>query len=96
MKDSEVQWFRPLWLRVLVVAFIVAWFCWEAFYNHDQLWMIITAAAFAYAVWNLFIRFDARSAAIEAGKPKQAAEATGAVAPPEAGSTGKSDAEPKA
>ena len=57
MKDSEIEWFRPLWLRVLVTVLVSAWFAWETFWNRDQLWMIITGAALAYAVWNLFIAY---------------------------------------
>ncbi len=57
MKDSEIEWFRPLWLRVVVTVLVAAWFVWETFWNRDQLWMIITGAALAYAVWNLFIAY---------------------------------------
>lgn len=60
MKDSELQWFRPLWLRLLVTGLVAVWFLWEMFGTRDQLWMIITGAALAYAVWNLFIKFDSR------------------------------------
>ena len=57
MRDSEIEWFRPLWLRVLVTALVAIWFAWETFVNRDQLWMLITGAALAYAVWNLFIKY---------------------------------------
>jgi hypothetical protein len=57
VKDSELEWFRPLWLRLLVTGLCVAWFAWEALVNKDQLWMLITGAAVAYAVWNLFIAY---------------------------------------
>lgn len=60
MRESERDWFRPLWRRVAVTAFVAAWFAWEAFWNQDQFWMMITGAALAYAVWNFFIRFDTR------------------------------------
>lgn len=58
MKDSELEWFRPLWLRGLVTGLVAVWFIWETFFTRDQLWMVITGAALAYAVWNLFIKFD--------------------------------------
>lgn len=58
MKDSELEWFRPLWLRLLVTGLVAIWFGWEVLFTRDPLWMIITGAALAYAVWNLFIRFD--------------------------------------
>lgn len=58
MKDSELEWFRPLWLRLVVTGLVAVWFLWETFWNQDQMWMIITGAALAYAVWNLFIKYD--------------------------------------
>lgn len=58
MKDSELEWFRPLWLRLVVTGLVAVWFLWETFWNKDQMWMIITGAALAYAVWNLFIKYD--------------------------------------
>jgi hypothetical protein len=67
VRDSELEWFRPLWLRVLVTALVAAWFCWETFFNRDQLWMIITGAALAYAVWNLFIAYKAPPPKKDAG-----------------------------
>lgn len=69
MKDEEIQWFRPLWLRLLVTGGIVVWFLWETFGNKDQFWMLITGAALAYAVWNLFIKFDDKLGQADANKP---------------------------
>jgi predicted PurR-regulated permease PerM len=60
LRQTETDWFRPLWRRVAVTAFIVVWFAWEALYAQDQFWMLITGAALAYAVWNFFIKFDQR------------------------------------
>ena len=55
-----MDWFRPLWRRVAVTVFLVAWLGWETFFNHDQFWMAIVGAALLYAVWSLFITFDKR------------------------------------
>ena len=63
MRDSERDWFRPLWRRVAVTVFVAGWFAWEAFFSQDSFWMMITGAALAYAVWSFFIAFDRR------GKP---------------------------
>lgn len=57
MKQNELDFFRPLWRRVVATGFIAAWFVWELFYTHDQLWMMITGAALAYAIWNFFITY---------------------------------------
>jgi hypothetical protein len=72
LKQSELDWFRPLWRRVAVTAFVAAWFAWETIFNQDQLWMAITGAALAYAVWTFFIRFDQRAgkSGDDDGKPK--------------------------
>jgi hypothetical protein len=89
VKESEIEWFRPLWLRVLVTALVAAWFAWETFFNRDQLWMIITGAALAYAVWNLFIAY----------KPPPPKKADPAISGPAASdqNTGTgNDGEPKA
>ena len=75
MKESEIEWFRPLWLRVLVTALVAVWFGYEVFFSHETVWMVVTGAALAYAVWNLFIKFDTKSGKADAngggdGKPK--------------------------
>jgi len=57
LKQSELEWFRPLWLRGLVTGLVALWFGWETFINQDQMWMLITGAALAYAIWNLFIKY---------------------------------------
>jgi hypothetical protein len=57
LKDSDVKFFRPLWIRVTVTAVCVAWFAAEAIFSRDPLWLSITGIAIAYCVWNLFLRF---------------------------------------
>lgn len=60
MKQTELDWFRPLWRRVAVTVFVAVWFAWEVLWNQEQLWMAITGLALAYAVWNFFIKFEPR------------------------------------
>lgn len=57
MNQRDSDFFRPLWRRVVVTTLVTAWFCYESFFSHDQLWITITAAALAYCVWNFFLRF---------------------------------------
>ena len=57
MRESDVNFFRPLWRRVLVSAICVAWFAFEAVYSHDQLWMAMSGVAVVYCAWNLFLKF---------------------------------------
>ena len=54
VKEADVDWFRPLWRRVAVTAFIAAWCAWE-WYGGEQLWQLLTTAALVYAVWSFFI-----------------------------------------
>jgi hypothetical protein len=57
MNQKDSDFFRPLWRRVVVTAVVTAWFCYESFISHQQLWITITAVALAYCVWNFFLRF---------------------------------------
>lgn len=72
LKQTDTEFFRPLWRRVLVTLIVAGWFAWECIggfafsipgfitveqHTPDQLWMLITGAALAYCVWNLFLRF---------------------------------------
>jgi hypothetical protein len=57
MKESDVKFFRPLWRRLLVAAICVTWFAFEAFFGHDQLWIVLSGAAVAYCAWNFFLKF---------------------------------------
>jgi hypothetical protein len=57
MKERDVQWFRPLWRRVLVTAICVLWAALELVRHTDQMWMLITAGLSAYAIWTFFLTF---------------------------------------
>jgi hypothetical protein len=57
MKDNQNPFFRPLWLRVLLVAICFGWAAFEL-YAGSQTWALITAAIGAYAVWSFFITYD--------------------------------------
>lgn len=50
------DFFRPLWLRLAIVAACAAWVALE--YLHDQPgWAAIAAAATAYGVWSLLLAY---------------------------------------
>jgi hypothetical protein len=57
LKQSDTDFFRPLWRRVLVTVFVVGWFGYELLGSRDPLWIAVTGAAVAYCLWNFFIRF---------------------------------------
>ncbi|MBK8084571.1 MAG: hypothetical protein IPK28_12610 [Devosia sp.] len=65
-----LEWFRPLWRRVIVIAVIALWCGWEWLFNHDQFWGLATAAMLAYGVWTFFINFETELNKANNGKPK--------------------------
>ena len=71
MKESDLNFFRPLWIRLLVTAVCVTWFAAEALFSRDPLWLGITGVAIIYCVWNFFLRWpkDLPPAATKGGEP---------------------------
>ena len=66
MKERDVEWFRPLWRRVLVTAVCVVWAALELWHG-DQMWILITVGLSAYAVWIFFLTFP-KAAPVVASK----------------------------
>jgi hypothetical protein len=73
MNARDADFFRPLWRRVLITAFVVAWFGYEVAFSHDSLWIAITAVALGYCVWNFFLRFPDEPPAPPPAAPPPAA-----------------------
>lgn len=84
MNSRDADFFRPLWRRVVITAVVAVWFCYEAFFSHETLWITITAVALAYCVWNFFLRFPKDAGGTPPGT-------TGGGTPP-AASSGTPDA----
>ena len=57
LKQNDVNWFRPLWRRVAVAVFLVAWLGWEVLWSHDTFWALLVGAALAYSLYNFFYAF---------------------------------------
>ena len=57
MKENDVSWFRPLWRRVAVTAFLALWLAWELLWTHDQFWALLVGAGLAYSLYNFFYAF---------------------------------------
>lgn len=55
---NNLEWFRPVWRRVLLTGFCVAWSAWEWFVNADQFWGVVTLCLVGYAIWIFFVTFD--------------------------------------
>jgi hypothetical protein len=51
--DPQHPWFKPLWVRILMIAICFGWALME-FTTKSTLWGIAFAAAGAYLVWQFF------------------------------------------
>lgn len=67
MQQRDTDWFRPLWRRVTVTAFVTVWLAWETWTgvvqrpeNPDYTWVGLVGFVFIYAIWSFFIAFDKR------------------------------------
>ena len=57
MKSSDVNWFRPLWRRVAVTAFLALWTAWEWLWNKEPFWGVLVGAGLLYALYSFFYAF---------------------------------------
>ena len=48
-------WLQPLYRRVLVTLFCVAWTVWEGIYDVGSIWFLLMLGITAWAVWDFFI-----------------------------------------
>ncbi len=58
LKDSDKQFFKPLWRRVAVTGVCAIWSAIELA-NGNTLWGGLAGAAAAYAAWNFFVVWEA-------------------------------------
>lgn len=49
--------YRPLWVRLLIVAATAGWAAFEAFVVRDGFWTVLAVAVAAYCVVAFLIRF---------------------------------------
>ena len=55
-------WLQPLYRRVLVTLFCVAWTAWEGIYDAGSIWFLLMLGITAYAVWDFFLSGNYTSA----------------------------------
>ena len=48
-------WLQPLYRRVLVTLFCVAWAIWEGIYDAGSIWFLLMLGVTAWAVWDFFL-----------------------------------------
>lgn len=65
LKENDLRWFRPLWRRVALCAFLAVWLAWELFWSRDQFWALLVGAALAYSLYNFFYAFPKEKPADE-------------------------------
>ncbi|MGK9233546.1 hypothetical protein KXS07_25175 [Inquilinus limosus] len=49
-------WLEPLWVRLLIIVFLVAALAAEVLWLGDRLWLFLWGAALVYAIWDFFLR----------------------------------------
>jgi hypothetical protein len=54
LKENDIRFFRPLWLRIALTAALAIWCALEIIFSHEQLWIGITGFGTAYCLWNFF------------------------------------------
>ncbi len=54
--DPNHAFYRPLWLRILIVGLLIAWFGLELMVG-ASFWLVIVGALAVYCTWVLLIRF---------------------------------------
>lgn len=54
--DPQHKFYRPLWVRILVVLVCASWFGVEL-YMGPSFWLVIMGALTVYTAWVLLIRF---------------------------------------
>ncbi|WAJ29158.1 hypothetical protein [Antarcticirhabdus aurantiaca] len=57
LQDRKNPFYRPLWVRLLILAVCAGWSAFE-WWNGEPTWMMIALAITAYAVYSFFIAFD--------------------------------------
>lgn len=55
--ETDHPFFKPLWIRVLIVAFCVAWGVFE-FIGNAPFWGVLFLGMGVIAFWGFFIDFD--------------------------------------
>lgn len=74
LKPNDVTWFKPLWRRVAVTAFLAVWCAWEWLWNQEPFWGVLVGAALAYSLYNFFYAFPKEETADEPIPPAEQAD----------------------
>lgn len=58
IRDQDLEFFRPLWLRVAVTAFCTLWALFEWFIAGSPFWGTLAGACAIYCYYRLFLTFE--------------------------------------
>lgn len=64
--DTDDAFFKPLWIRIAIVAVSAGWATFE-WTQGETFWAMLFGAVAAYAVWSFFIAFRPRDVPPPAG-----------------------------
>ena len=56
-REGDHPFYKPLWRRIAIVGFLVAWSAYEVLYARDGFWSVIAVGTLGYAVWTFLIDF---------------------------------------
>ena len=74
LKPNDINWFRPLWRRIAVTAFLAVWCAWEWVWNQEPFWGVLVGAALAYSLYNFFYAFPKEDPSNEPIQPPRPPE----------------------
>lgn len=82
LNESDLKFFRPLWLRAAITAGLAVWCGLEIVLSHDQLWIGITGFGVAYCLYNFFWKWPKQMPAAAPAPGEAVAAAPETIAPP--------------
>ena len=68
-KEQDHPFYKPLWVRVLIVVVVAGWLAFEVMQNSGGLWIGLAAAFLAYAVYMFFITWPKDGGSRDDGSP---------------------------
>jgi hypothetical protein len=57
LKENDVRWARPLWLRVAIAIGLALWLAFELLLSGDMFWATMVGLVLAYFIYSFFITF---------------------------------------
>jgi hypothetical protein len=55
--DTSHEFYRPLGVRIAIVAVTAAWAAFEFFYAQEGFWSVVAAAICAFSFWSFIVTY---------------------------------------